>query len=445
MRKTMVPLILMLAVFTVAAPGCITDPVTGKRVIGLPTSTEEEIAQGNSYAPSFKSQYEGAYPDADLQDYCGQIVLGMAKKSHRPDLPWNFTILNSSEVNAFALPGGTVCITRGLLWRLDDEAEFAGVMGHEIGHVTHRHSVQSAGRQAIFAGLITLAGVAAQQSDSEWADLGVTLGAVGGQLLLLKYSRGQESESDEMGVEYSYEAGYDPREMADVFRTFEKLKAGQDSAPVWLSTHPLDQDRIDAIDRMVEKDIPDVGSRSLVKTTPAWNQKLARLRAAQKVYDDYDAANRRYAEAAKAGDAAGMRAVLPAIRSCQQRLPGHALFVSAEGVILHRLGDTATAKRKFEAAIAVQDDLFEPHAHLAAIAYERGDAATTLREGERARELFPHHPMPYYFVGRTLDRQGKTAEAAKYYQAVVELAPEDSDEYRFSAGRLKELGAASTP
>ncbi|MBZ0173064.1 MAG: M48 family metalloprotease, partial [Phycisphaerales bacterium] len=120
-------MILLALVFALSfLPACVTDPVTGKTSIGIDRTDDEEVAMAAPHASSFKAQYEGAYPDAEIQAYCERIVLGMAKKSPRRALPWNFTILNSSDVNAFALPGGTVCITRGLLWQLGSEAEFAG-------------------------------------------------------------------------------------------------------------------------------------------------------------------------------------------------------------------------------------------------------------------------------------------------------------------------------
>src|SRR5688572_21250072 len=103
-------------------------------------------------------QYSGAYPDEDLQRHLASIVVGMARSSARPDLPWSFTVLNSSVPNAFAVPGGQVFMTRGLLHRLDDEAEFAVVMGHEIGHVEHRHTVQQMGRDQLLGAAASLGG-----------------------------------------------------------------------------------------------------------------------------------------------------------------------------------------------------------------------------------------------------------------------------------------------
>jgi predicted Zn-dependent protease len=443
-RRWLLRLALLLALATAATlPACVTDPVTGEKSFGIDMTDEEEVESTEPYALSFKAQYEGAYPDAELQAHCEKIVLAMARTSHRPTLPWNFTILNSSEVNAFALPGGTVCITRGLLWRLGSEGEFAGVMGHEIGHVTHRHGVKAQGRQLLLSILLAGAAVGASQSDSEWAELGVALGAVGGQLLMLKYSRDQERQADERGVEYSYEAGYDPRELSNVFRTFKELKGGQ-TQPEWMSTHPLDDDRIAAVKRGVKESYPAVDrtdGAGLTQTTPDWVRLITRLRQDQKVYEEYDAAGKAFAEAAKAGDSSRFPQVLETLRRCQEKLPGHAIFSSGMGVVLYRMGQTSKARSYFEQAASQQPDLFEPHLYLAQIAFDAGDAETVHTEGKQAEKLFPLHPRAFFLRGRTYDVQTDYARAAKKYEQTMERAPESSDEYKYSAQRLRTFQA----
>jgi predicted Zn-dependent protease len=433
---------LSLVAILLAAPGCITDPVTGEKSFGFDMSTSDEIAAGNQYAPSFKSQYEGPYPDPTLQSYCDRIVIGMAKNSHRPDLPWNFTILNSSEVNAFALPGGTVCITRGLLYRLDDEAMFAGVMGHEIGHVTHKHYVKGQSRQTLFGVLMVGASVAADATDWEYAPVAVALGGMAGQLVLLKYSRDQESESDLRGVEYSKEAGYDPRELAKVFEIFKQLKGGAGGPPVWLSTHPMDDDRIEQVERTVAKRYPKVvktNGAGLVKTTPEWSRMIAKLREEQQVYDDYDRAGAAFAKAAKAKDRQGMNDALRTLEACERKLPRHAVFVSGQGVILYELGNKSAAVDRFERAARMQDDLFEPHLYLALLADERQDDQAAFRHGKRAAELYGIHPLGWYFSARALDRMKQYGQAASRYEMVVKTAPEDSEPYKYSKKRLGEI------
>jgi len=438
--------ILLLSALLLLLAGCITDPVTGSSRLGIDMSEEGEIAMGAQYAPSFKSQYEGPYPDEEINAHCEKIVLGMARESHRPDLPWSFTILNSSEANAFALPGGTVCMTRGLLTRLENEAQFAGVMGHEIGHVNHRHSVQQQSDQTLYSILVATAAIGVEVADVKYGGELVSAGAIGGQLLLLSFSRGQESESDERGVEYSFEAGYDPRELAGVFRIFKQMKeeAGADAPPKWLSTHPLDDDRIEDVQRIVSKEYPKVvktNGKGLVVTTPEWERLMARLREQQKVYDDYDRAAKSMSQAIQQNDRAAMKSVLARFESCERRLPGHALLVSSVGVVHYYLKAWSTAKRQFERAVRLQSDLFEPRYFLADVALREGDAKTAIAHGAVAQKLWPHHPGPYYVLGRAYDKGGDVNNAIPNYEGVLAFSSPKSEEYKFAAKRLGELKA----
>jgi len=437
---------ILLAILLLLLAGCITDPVTGSKRFGIDMSEDAEIAMGAQYAPSFRSQYEGPYPDKEIDAYCEKIVLGMAKASHRPELPWNFTILNSSEANAFALPGGTVCMTRGLLTQIENEAQFAGVMGHEIGHVSHRHSVQQQSDQTLYSILVATAAIGVEVADVKYGGELVGAGALGGQILLLSFSRGQESESDERGVEYSYQAGYDPRELAGVFRIFKRMKeeSGGDSPPEWLSTHPLDDDRIRNVYDLVKKEYPQVdktNGKGLVVTTPEWERLMARLREQQRVYDDYDRAARSMSEAIRQGDRAAMKSVLSKFESCERRLPDHALLVSSVGVVNYYLKNWSTAKRQFERAVRLQSDLFEPRYFLADIAFREGNAKTAVTHGSVAQKLWPHHPGPYYVLGRAYDTRGDVANAISNYEGVMSFSDAKTEEYKFAARRLTELKA----
>ena len=444
MKTTAAFLLLLVPAFILS--GCITDPVTGKSVLGMPTTDAEEIQMGNQFAPSFKSQYENSYPDPELNSYLSEIVLGMAHSSHRPDLPWTFTVLNSSEANAFALPGGTVCMTRGLLHQLESEAEFAAVMGHEIGHVTHRHSIQRQGQSALIGVLAAGVGMGIGYAAPDYAEVGAAIGAIGGQLVLLSYSRGDESEADQRGVEYSYQAGYDPREMTHVFELFKEMKGDQEQIK-WLSTHPLDDDRIEAVAEEVRTEYPQIvrsNGAGLKKSTPQWNRLITRLRADQKIYDQYDAASKEFGEAMKSGNTAALSGVLAKVESCQRALPRHALLMSAVGVVNDQMGNKSAAKRYFERAASMQSDLFEPRLYLAGIALDAGDAVGAHRWAAQAVTLYPHHYVAQFINGRALDAMGKSSEALTCYNAVVQLAPEESSERKYSAARIAEIQGTGT-
>jgi len=212
---------------------CAVNPVTGKKQIVL-MSEEQEIAMGKSADPEIVAQY-GLYENKPLQEFITQKGKEMAAISHRPNLNYEFKIVDSEILNAFAVPGGYVYFTRGIMAHFNNEAEFAGVLGHEIGHITARHSVAQQTKSVLGqVGLIGSMILVPQVADFA-EPLSQGLG-----LLFLKFGRDAERQSDELGVEYSSKIGYDAKEMAGFFNTLERKTAGTEGAelPDFLSTHP---------------------------------------------------------------------------------------------------------------------------------------------------------------------------------------------------------------
>jgi predicted Zn-dependent protease len=219
------------SVFVVGA--CTVNPATGKRQITL-ISEQQEIAMGLQAKQDAVAQY-GAYPDEELQQYVSDLGNQLASVSERPELPWSFTVVDDPTVNAFALPGGQIFVTRGILGHFNSEAELASVLGHEIGHVTGRHSVE----QMSTAQLANLGlGVAMIASEDIRPYAGMA--AQGLQLMFLKFGRDDERESDELGLRYMTRAGYDPNEMPKMFVTLGRISEQQGGGriPAWASTHP---------------------------------------------------------------------------------------------------------------------------------------------------------------------------------------------------------------
>jgi predicted Zn-dependent protease len=217
---------------------CAKNPVTGHNDFML-MSKSQEVALGQQSDPEIKS-YFGVYEDPKLQQFINEKGQQMASISHRRDLKYQFKIVDSPVVNAFAVPGGYVYFTRGIMAHFNNEAEFAGVLGHEIGHIAARHSAkQYSNAQLAQIGL--LAGSIISPEFAQLADIAST----GVQLLFLKFGRDAESQSDELGVEYSTKIGYDAQEMADFFKTLDRLgkQSGGDEVPTFLSTHPDPVDR----------------------------------------------------------------------------------------------------------------------------------------------------------------------------------------------------------
>lgn len=214
---------------------CSRNPVTGKREISL-MSESKELALGKSSDEEIVQSF-GLYQNPILQNFINTKGKEMAAISHRSHLDFDFKILDSPVVNAFAVPGGYVYFTRGILAHFNNEAEFAGVLGHEIGHVTAKHSVKQYSKEMVLQGIF-MGGVVLSEEFRKYADVA----SQGMGLLFLKFSRDNESESDRLGVEYSTKVGYDSYNMANFFSTLKKLSAGS-TIPSFLSTHPDPLDR----------------------------------------------------------------------------------------------------------------------------------------------------------------------------------------------------------
>lgn len=236
---------LVLGAGTVAAGGCSTNPATGERIFtgALPISQEEQI--GEQSHPEILAEFGGAYPDEDLQRYIQSIGDLVAATSERTEVDYTFTVLNSDVVNAFAVPGGYIYITRGLLVLANNEAEVAGVLAHEVGHIVARHSAQRATQSAL-AGIAAVV-LGAATGSSQVAQIAQT----GGMAVIQSYSREQEFESDTLGVRYLSRAGYDPAAMSSFLASLNahsaleaQIAGGNPPEFNIMSTHPRTQDRV---------------------------------------------------------------------------------------------------------------------------------------------------------------------------------------------------------
>ena len=218
--------------------GCAKNPVTGKRDLML-LSESQEVAMGQQADPDI-IRYFGLYDDKELQRFINEKGQQMAAVSHRKNLKYEFKIVDSPVVNAFAVPGGYVYFTRGIMAHFNNEAEFAGVLGHEIGHITARHSAKQYSN-AMLAQVGLIAGVLIAPDLADFADVAQQ----GVQLLFLKFGRDAERQSDKLGVEYSTKINYDAQQMADFFGTLQRLQtqSGSEEVPDFLSTHPNPGDR----------------------------------------------------------------------------------------------------------------------------------------------------------------------------------------------------------
>jgi predicted Zn-dependent protease len=237
--KTMQALITTVVVVSLAMVACAVNPATGKKQFVL-ISEQQEIAMGLENDKAISAQL-GIYEDPELQAYVQRLGTQLAARSERPDLAWTFRVVDDPIVNAFALPGGYIYVTRGILAHLDNEAALCSVIGHEIGHVTARHSVSQMSKAQLATLGLGIGSVLAPERMQQFGGLA----QVGMEMLFLKYSRDDERQADDLGLRYLVRGEYDPRPMPEVFDMLARVgeAAGAGGVPAWAATHPRPENR----------------------------------------------------------------------------------------------------------------------------------------------------------------------------------------------------------
>jgi len=229
------------------------NPVTGEEQ-HISITAEQEIALGLQAAPEMMAQHGGEHPDRSAQAMVDRVGQRLVQQSRASETNWKFDfhlLRDPQTVNAFALPGGQVFITAALFTRLNTEGELAGVLGHEIGHVVARHSAQRMAKQALTQGITGAVLIAAGGGDGE-----AQMAQMIGNMINMKYGREDELESDQLGVMFMAQAGYDPHALLGVMEILDEA-AGEQAPPEWLSTHPSNDNRLQTIQREIDLLFPE--------------------------------------------------------------------------------------------------------------------------------------------------------------------------------------------
>ncbi|MBI4828668.1 MAG: M48 family metalloprotease [Nitrospinae bacterium] len=260
-----------------AAKGCATNPVTGQTQLMM-ISEQQEVTLDRKNSPHQFSADYGIATDNRLNGYLNTVGRELTSRSHRPAVPYSFQMVNATYVNAYAFPGGSIAATRGILLELNNEAELAALLGHEIGHVNARHT--AARMSTMMLAQLAVAGlaVAAAARDESLGSVAAGLGGIGAGLLLASYSRDDERQADALGMEYMTRAGYDPRGMAGLMEVLRSMHKEKPSAlETMFATHPMSDERYATAVRRADTEY--ASSLGLPMNRERYMDETARLRA----------------------------------------------------------------------------------------------------------------------------------------------------------------------
>ena len=395
--------------------GCATSPVTGKPQLML-VSEEEEIQVDKQYSPlQFSSDY-GTVRDEALREYVSDVGKNISSRTHRPKMPYSFRVVNATYVNAYAFPGGSIACTRGILLDLDNEAQLAALLGHELGHVNARHTAQQMSKGAItqvfVGGLSVLAGVAG----GGLGQVAAQLGTIGAGALLASYSRDNEREADALGMEYMVKAGYDPKGMVGLMDMLRSLNKSKPSAiELMFSTHPMSDERYATAVKRAKEDYPKAASLPVYRER--YMDNTERLRAQKEAIEEMQKgeqlmAKEKYKEAESH--------FKKALKEAPEDYAGLVMMATCQLV----QKDYREGLRYAEEAQSVYPREAQAH-HLSGFAkIQTKDYEGAYEEFSTCEKLLPANPNSIFFKGYALEGMRKREEAAKEYTRYLKVVQE---------------------
>jgi len=412
--------------------GCDVDPVTGKKQLMMVSKQQEIGIDKQQSSFQFSSDY-GITRDAKINQYVSDVGKGLLPNVHRPDMPYNFHCVNATYINAYAFPGGSIAVTRGILLKLDNEAQLAALLGHELGHVNARHAAEQMSKGRLSSMLVSGLSIAASSQGAGLDELTQQLGMLGQGLLLSRYSRDNEREADYLGNEYMVKAGYPSKGFVGLMEMLDSLhKESPSAARVLFSTHPMSVERL--------------------------NSAVQREKGVYQYTKDYPLNRERYMD-----NIAFLRAKKEGIELLQQgeKYMARKEVDKAENTFkksIHKLKHDYTAhvlmskclmlRKKPAQALAYANTAKKLYPAEAQGYYIAGIASSELKKYGKAYqnfvkcdELLPGNPQMTFYKGYCLDKKGDNDLAANNYMTYLKLINYQPNKYsKYAYTRLKEWG-----
>lgn len=389
-----------------AVSACSVNPVTGKSQLNM-ISPAQEIAIGKQqYVPSQQSQ-GGLYSVSPaVQAYVRQVGQKLAAVSQRPDLPYEFVVLNNDVPNAWALPGGKIAINRGLLMSLEDEAQLAAVLGHEIVHAAAGHGATQMTNQSLLGVGAQILAVATQNSG--YGGLASQGAQLGGSMMMARYGQSQELESDAYGIDYMVAAGYDPQAAVELQEMFLKMSQNQQSD--WVSglfaSHPPSQVRVNANRQRAFQ------SAGGARNKAAFDKVMAPLKRDKAAYELHE-------KATAAADKKDYKGAMTLVDQAIAKQPKEPLFWTTKGRLALNDKDFKASDKAFSKAISLDSAYFMPYLGrgLSRKALQQTDPA--IADLNRSQQLLSN-PLAAYYLGELYESKGDRQHAISNYQLAAQ-------------------------
>ena len=395
--------------------GCATNPVTGQRQLMLVSESGEISADQQNSPHQFSSDY-GTAQDQALNNYVAQVGSALSGVSHRPNMPYTFRAVNATYVNAYAFPGGSIAATRGILLELKNEAELAGLLGHEIGHVSARHTAERMSKGMILSGILTGAVIYSDSRGGDWTDVVNIGGQFAAGALLAHYSRDDERQADALGMEYMAKAGYNPEGMVGLMEVLVGLSDHKPSAiEMMFATHPMSDERLQTARDKTSVDYQAMASLPFYEER--YMDETANLRAMREAIETLQKgeeamAEKKYSQA--------QSHFSDALRLAPEDYAGLVMMSKCQLA----LNNASEAKYYAEKAKEVYPQEAQA-VHLTGVAnlnLKEYDAA--YNEFDAYERMLPGNPNTIFLKGVTLegmqDKQGAAQEYYRYLQSVNE-------------------------
>lgn len=414
--------------------GCAVDPVTGKTQIMM-VSEQQEISIDKQQSPFQISSDYGISQDDRINGYVSMVGKGLLANVHRPAMPYSFKCVNATYINAYAFPGGTIAATRGILLKLDNEAELASLLGHELGHVNARHTAEQVSKGQLSSLLIGGLSIAAGTQGSAFGELTQQLGALSQGLFLSKYSRDNEREADALGNEYMVKAGYPSKGFVGLMEMLDSLhKEKSGSASMLFSTHPMSSERLDAA--VQRENGPYLNSRSYSLNRDRYMDNIAALREKKEAIELLQEGEK-YLGSKDYGKAE--TAIKNSIDKSRDDYTAH--VVMAKCLLIQKkypdaVSYAGTAKKIYPSEAQGY--------YVAGIANtEQKKFSDAYKDFTRCEELLPGNPQMAFFRGYCLENNGEKDPAANQYMKYLKMINYQQNKYsQYAHNRLKQWGYA---